>query len=373
MPPVNLLVKSASGLCNMRCQYCFYYDETQKRQQASYGLMSEKTLKNVIRKTILKASGSCTIAFQGGEPTLCGLDFYEKVIRFVEQYNRNNIAVSYAIQTNGYGITEDWCRFFVKNHFLVGVSVDGTREIHDKYRRGGNGEPTYDRIMETLRMFDRFGVQYNILTVVHREVAEHIREIYRDYRRRGWDYMQFITCLDPLGEERGQQEYSLLPEAYGHFLTDLFDLWYEDLKKGNPPYIRQFENYVGILLGYWPESCEQRGTCGIQNVVEADGSVYPCDFYVLDEYCLGNLNETSLQDIYERREAMGFIPRSKNHTDECLACPWFHLCRGGCYRSRVTEQADEKCLNYFCQGYKMFFETCYERLKEAALLTGKSQ
>lgn len=368
MPPVNLLIKPASGLCNMRCNYCFYCDEAEKRQQASYGLMSEKTLKNVIRKTVLVASGSCTIAFQGGEPTLCGLKFFEKVVELVNHYNRNHIHIEYALQTNGYGITEEWCRFFARNHFLIGVSVDGLKEIHDGYRHSAAQGPTYDRIMETIKMFDRFGVDYNILTVVHRQVAENIKAIYRDYRKRGWNYMQFIACLDPLGEERGQEEYSLLPRTYGQFLIDLFDLWYEDLKNGDQPYIRQFDNYVTMMLGYWPESCEQRGTCGIQNVVEADGSVYPCDFYVLDDYCLGNLNETSLQAIYDRREEMGFIQRSANHPKECKACRWFKLCRGGCYRSRITEHGGEECWNYFCEGYKMFFEACYGRLEEAAAI-----
>ena len=371
MPPVNLLIKPASGLCNMTCDYCFYCDETQKRQQESYGIMSEKTLKNVIRKSVLAAEGSCTIAFQGGEPTLCGLDFFKKVIAFVQQYNRHGIHIEYALQTNGFGITKEWCQFFAQHHFLIGLSVDGLRDTHNTYRHSKSGGGTYDRIMETVRLFDQYHVEYNILTVVHRETARRIREIYRDYRKRGWNYMQFITCLDPLGEERGGQEYSLLPETYGRFLIDLFDMWYEDLKKEDQPYIRQFDNYVTMMLGYWPESCEQRGTCGIQNVVEADGSVYPCDFYVLDEYCLGNFNNTSMAEIYKKREELGFIRRSMNHPDECKACRWFSLCRGGCYRSRITELGDEKCWNYFCPGYKMFFEACYDRLREAAEIAAK--
>jgi len=367
MPPINLLIKPASGLCNMSCDYCFYCDEAQKREQESYGLMSEKTLKNVIRKAVLAAEGSCTIAFQGGEPTLCGLDFFKKVIEYVHQYNKRGIHIEYALQTNGYGITEEWCQFFAQHHFLIGLSVDGLPEIHDKYRHGrADGCGTYERIMKTAELFDHYGVEYNILTVVHKAVAQNIKEIYKAYRKRGWNFMQFITCLDPLGEERGKQEYSLLPQMYGQFLIDLFDVWYEDLKNNDQPYIRQFDNYVTMMLGYWPESCEQRGTCGIQNVVEADGSVYPCDFYVLDEFCLGNLNNTSMAEIYKKREEIGFIKRSYNHPEECKACRWFKLCRGGCYRSRITENGDETCWNYFCPGYKMFFESCYERLQEAA-------
>lgn len=365
MPPVSLLIKPASGNCNMYCDYCFYCDEASKRTTASFGFMEERTLKNVIRKFVLAAEGSCTIAFQGGEPTLRGLAFFRKVIDYVNQYNKNHIRIQYALQTNGYHITEEWCEFFREHRFLVGVSVDGTRELHDRYRHGKDKGGSYDRVLKATGLFDAYGVEYNILTVVHKQTAAAIGEIYREYQRRGWHYLQFITCLDPLGEVRGQQPYSLLPEEYGNFLNELFELWYRDWKNGRQPYIRQFENYVGILVGRMPESCEQRGICGIQNVVEADGSVYPCDFYALDEYCLGNINETGVAQMEEKRAEIGFVNRSRNHSPRCRACPWFSLCRGGCYRSREGE-AD----NYFCRGYQMFFEKNYDRLAEIAKAIG---
>lgn len=361
MPPVNVLIKPASGNCNMSCDYCFYCDEAKKRQKASFGMMEDATLKNVIRKFVLSATGSCAIMFQGGEPTLCGLNFFRRVINYVNQYNKHGIRIDYALQTNGYHITEEWCEFFREHRFLLGVSVDGTKELHDRYRHGKPSGGSFDKALSATKLFDAYGVDYNILTVVHKQTAAAIEEIYREYQRRGWKYLQFITCLDPLGEPRGQKEYSLLPEEYGEFLNKLFDLWYRDLKKGVQPYIRQFENYVGILLGHRPESCEQMGICGIQNVVEADGSVYPCDFYALDEYCLGNMNEVSAARIAERREEIGFVKRSQNHSAKCKSCRWFSICRGGCYRSREGEQD-----NYFCRGYQMFFEKNYDRLMEIA-------
>lgn len=366
MPPISVLIKPASGLCNMRCDYCFYCDETAKRRQASYGLMSLDTLKNVIRKCVIPAEGSCTIAFQGGEPTLCGLPFFEKAVEYARHFNRKDIRIDFALQTNGYGITAEWCHFFAENHFLVGVSVDGTREIHDRYRHSREGMPTYDRVLRTIGLFEEYQVDYNILTVVHREVAENIRAVYQAYRQRGWKYLQFITCLDPLGEPRGRQDYSLLPETYGQFLIDLFELWYADYQRGNEPYIRQFENYIGVCLGMQPESCEQRGTCGIQYTVEADGGVYPCDFYVLDDWKLGNFNQDRIAQIDERREALGFCARSLNHPPECKACPWFSLCRGGCYRSRLEAGETDAGLNYFCKGYKMFFERWAGTIREIA-------
>ena len=174
--------------------------------------------------------------------------------------------------------------------------------------------------------------------------------------------MQFIACLDPLADERGNQEYSLTPEIYAEFLNTLFDLWYKDLILGREPYIRQFDNYIGILLGVEPESCEQRGMCAVQNVIEADGSVYPCDFYVLDDYYLGNLNKNEYLDIYLRRKSMGFIERSAKPHEECMKCKWGLLCRGGCFRNREKTQS----LNYFCEAYKAFFEKNINKMMNAA-------
>lgn len=361
MLSINVLIKPASGNCNMKCDYCFYCDEAKKRTTESYGMMNETTLKNMVRKFVLAAQGSCTLAFQGGEPTLWGLSNFEKMVAYVKKYNKNQIPIHYALQTNGYHITPEWCNFFRKNNFLVGVSLDGYQELHDSLRHGKGGAGSYERIIETIRLFEEYQVEYNILTVVHKQTAKNIRRIYQDYRQRGFRYLQFITCLDPLGEERGRQEYSLLPEDYGIFLNELFEMWYEDLQWGIQPYIRQFENYVGILSGYIPESCEQRGVCGIQNVVEADGSVYPCDFYVLDEFCLGNINDNSFVQIQQERKRIGFMERSENHSQECKACKWFSVCRGGCYRSREGENK-----NYFCKGYQMFFEKNYDILLEIA-------
>lgn len=368
MPPISLLIKPASGLCNMNCAYCFYTDEIQNRTQGSFGFMSEATLKNIIRKTISRAEGVCSIAFQGGEPTLRGLKFFQNVITYVNQYNRNHVQVEYALQTNGYAITEEWCRFFATHHFLIGLSVDGTPQIHDACRRSKDGEGTWKRVFQTAKLFDRYQIPYNILTVVHRDVAQNITAIYRQYQKNHWIYLQFIACLDPLKELRGAKPYALLPETYGTFLVRLFQLWYDDYKKNRAPYIRQFDNYMKILQGFYPESCEHRGCCGVNYVIEADGSVYPCDFYALDDYLLGNLNEHSLTQIDKARENLRFIEASQSYSAECETCRWFFLCRCGCRRNRVSTDGDNGSINYLCKGYQLFFESCYDQLKELSLL-----
>ncbi len=348
----------------MKCDYCFYCDESQKREIESYGLMTEQTLKNVIRKTLIPAEGYIVYAFQGGEPTLCGLDFFKKVLEYQKQYNKNNITINNALQTNGYQIDEKWCEFLHDNQFLVGVSIDGTEEIHNQYRHSKSGEDSYERIYKTTQMFDQYQVEYNILTVVHKNVAENINAIYEEYKKKGWKYQQYIACLDPLEEKRGQKEYALLPEEYGRFLVKLFDLWYGDfVNGGNQPFIRTFENYVAIAKGYPAESCEQRGVCGIQYVIEGDGSVYPCDFFVLDDYKLGNFNEDRIIHVDERRAELGFIVESQKLTAECKACEYFLLCRGGCQRNRERNE-EGTYENYFCQAYRIFFAACKDRIME---------
>lgn len=366
MPMMNVLIKPASGLCNMRCKYCFYADEMENRSQASYGVMNEKTLENVVKKTLAYAEGNCTFAFQGGEPTLAGIDYFRTFLEMEKRYNYKNVKVDYTLQTNGYHLNEEWCDLFAKNHFLIGLSVDGVKATHDAYRKDAAGQDTYFRILDAARLLKEKNVDFNILTVVNRRTAAKIRRIYEQYRKQGFSWQQYIACLDPIGKKQGQQEYSLTPEAYGQFMIDLFDLWEMDLEAGKQPYIRQFENYIGILMGQMPESCEQRGICGVQNVVEADGSVYPCDFYVLDEYRLGNLNEDDFDTIEQRREETGFIQSSVHHTEECRQCPYFAVCRGGCRRHR-EQPGTVKGQNYFCKSYKMFFDARLPRLNRIAM------
>lgn len=363
MRELYIMMKPVSGQCNMRCEYCFYTDELKHREQSISGRMSEETLENVIRKTLAFAEKSCTFAFQGGEPTLAGLGFYEKCVELQQKHNRNRVVVRNVLQTNGYGLTEAWGLFLAKHHFLVGVSLDGLKSLHDSYRKDVRGEDTYLKVLEGIRLLEHCGVEYNILTVVHNRTASKIGRIYEQYAKWGFRYQQYIACLDPIGEHPGEQSYSLSPQAYGRFLIELFELWEQDFWKGKQPFIRQFENWVGILLGEQPEACEMRGICGIQNIVEADGNVYPCDFYAMDGYRMGNLNEDSLEDIYKSPEGRKFVETSRNHDEECLKCPWFTLCRGGCRRLRGSRQLpDGGWRNDYCEGYQMFFEQCYEKL-----------
>lgn len=336
-----VMIKPVSGQCNLKCRYCFYMDEMEHRETAFYGKMSMETARNIIAKSMNRAK-YITFIFQGGEPTLAGLDFYRGFVEEVRRYQHPEQMVRYSLQTNGTMINAEWARFFKENDFLIGVSLDGPRKIHDQCRDG-----SWNRVMLSVRLLKEYKVEFNVLTVVTAYNASRIGQIYRFFKEEGLLYQQYIPCIDPLDEER---PYSLKSEDYGSFLKELYGLWYQD-----GTYIRMFDNLVGMMRGYPPESCDMGGVCSVQYVFEADGSVYPCDFYVLDEWRLGNINEDSYDALDRKREELGFIQASCEHPQECQQCEWHWLCRNGCRRNRIQGK------NRFCQGMKEFLEyACHQ-------------
>jgi len=365
MPPLNLLIKPASGSCNMRCRYCFYTDETEKRSVPLLGCMSTRTMHTIVDKALAYADGACTFSFQGGEPTLAGLDFFRDLSDYVQQHpNPKGVRVRYTLQTNGYDLDESWVRWFARHRVLVGVSLDGPQAIHDRYRVDREGKGTFQRVMAFLRLLQQHEVEFNILTVVSAANARHAGQVYRFFRQQGFGYQQYIECLDPLGEKPGGHDYSLTPERYEQFLKAMFDAWYQDLQAGHYVYNRYFENLMMILTGQAPESCSLRGSCAAQWVIEADGSVYPCDFYALDQWKLGNLREDSFAQLEEARRASGFVAWSCRVPEECRGCRWLALCRNGCRRNREPVTAESTGRNYFCRAYANFFSYAYPRLEE---------
>lgn len=366
MPPLNLLIKPASGNCNMRCKYCFYADVAENREVFSYGMMAEETLETIVKRSLQYAHRECTFAFQGGEPTLRGLDFYRKLIEYVNIYNKNSLTIHYAIQTNGMVIDDEWAEFLAKNKFLTGISLDGIQETHDYNRLSSNGSDTYKTVLHAIQLLKKHNAEFNILTVVNAQTAKRIGKIYGFYKRNNFNYQQYIPCLDPIGEERGLHSYSLTPDQYEQFLKTRFDLWYNDVIRGEFTYDRYFENLTGMLLGYAPESCGMIGHCTNQVVIESDGSVYPCDFYVMDQYKIGNLLTDDFDTINRNRENLGFIQESMKTEEDCRLCKWLQLCRGGCRRDRDPMIDGKLVKNYFCKAYKGFFEYSYKRLQELA-------
>lgn len=348
----------------MNCGYCFYRDVSKNRETYSYGSMSLDTLETLVKKVFLNSFESVAFAFQGGEPTLRGLDFYEKLIEYVTAYNINEIPVSYAIQTNGYALDNKWSEFLAKNKFLVGISLDGTKTIHDRYRMDNRDNGTHSKVMRTIRSFEKYGVEYNILMVVTSDIVKHIDSIYAFYKRNGFKYLQFIPCIDDFNTERGRNKSSLTPEMYEAFLKKLFDYWYRDIMNNDHTYIRYFESLMFLVVGQPSPDCGMNGHCQNQMVIEADGSVYPCDFYVLDKYRIGNIVTDDLESLMQYGQNGQFILESQDINEACQNCRWYALCKGGCRRDR--QYGDTLGLNYFCEAYQGFFAYAIDRLRQLA-------
>ena len=365
MPPLHLFIKPASGNCNLHCSYCFYKDITKHREQESYGMMTEDIMSVIIQRAFDYAENECTFSFQGGEPTLVGLDFYRNFLLLCEKYKKNHIQLHFAIQTNGFSLTEEWAAFLAEHLFLTGISLDGTIHTHNLFRRTPDNHNTFTEVMHTIELLRNYHAEFNILTVINKKTAAAIDKIYAFYQKNHFEYLQFIPCLNPLETAPGSMEYSLSNQTYASFLCRLFDLWYNDFKNGQGISIRQFDNYLSLLIYGYAEACDMNGSCSMQHVIEADGSVYPCDFFVLDPYFLGNVVDTDLWAINQKRKELKFIEQSTKKPEKCFSCQYFSLCRNGCMRYRINNT------NIFCEAYQQFFAYALPRLTELAALVSK--
>ncbi|HBN84588.1 MAG TPA: anaerobic sulfatase maturase, partial [Clostridiales bacterium] len=217
-----------------------------------------------------------------------------------------------------------------------------------------------------------YKVEYNILTVVSKTVAKHIQKIFNFFKKNNFRYLQFIPCLDPLEALPGQNIYSLTPDLFEEFLIRLFDLYYVSAIENNYISIRFFDNLIQMLMGHPPESCGMSGICVCQFVVEGNGNVYPCDFYCVDQYCMGNIRDLSIEELFNTRQAQDFIKESFHINDACKNCSFYQICRGGCKRYREPFVQEKPGLNIYCESYKSFYKQCLPRLQHLAHLFNKA-
>ena len=363
---VNFLIKPASSACNLRCRYCFYADEAQNRTQACMGLMSRETAQKLIDRAYeaLDPGGTVTFAFQGGEPTVAGLDFFRAFADYARSHRPDRAQVLFSIQTNGTLLDEEWVRFFRQEAFLVGLSLDGCREIHNANRVDAAGKDTWGSCLEALSLLQREKVPVNALCVVTGTCARHPKKVYESLKSLNLSYLQFIACLDPIEGERGSQPWSLSPKAYGRFLCQLFDLWYRDWERGNYHSIRLFDDYIHILLGDGFSTCATCGRCGGYFVAEADGSLYPCDFYALDSWKLGTLASGTLEELLRGEVYTRFLDQGRELPPKCADCRWKNLCGGGCKNDWVWQGGKPE--NYFCQSFSTLFDYAFPRMLRIA-------
>ncbi len=345
MKSLTLLIKPAAGLCNMNCTYCFYKAASSSRKNS---VMTEETAGMLIRKIREYQPDSVSVLFQGGEPTLAGLDFF----RFFTGSMKQNLTqpVSYGLQTNGLLIDNAYAGFFRENSFLIGVSLDGNRRTNDRYRHDRNGGSVLPQILSGIETLRKNRVDFNILSVIDDENAADIESTWMYFKKHDFRFLQFIPYVDE------RDDLSLSAEAYETYLKRSFDLWYEEWIRGNYISVRHIDNYIRILMDGRPENCAMCGVCGNYFVVEANGDLYPCDFYCRDEYRIGSIyDEDPFGENEKQRE---FISRSLIIHPYCRSCGYYKLCRGGCRRDR----SDDFTENRYCEAYKRFFDHALSRM-----------
>jgi uncharacterized protein len=371
-PRIHVLSKPTGAICNLDCSYCFFLDKEELYPGSKFR-MTDELLETYIRQLIeAHKTPEVTVAWQGGEPTLMGVDFFRKAIAYQEKYRKPGMTFENTLQTNGTLLDDEWCEFFKENNYLIGLSLDGPRELHDANRVDKKGSPTFDRVMRGLRLLQKHGVEYNILTTVNRINAAHPLEVYRFLRdevKTTW--IQFIPVVERINEDGKtlyQQgttvsENSVLPEQFGNFLTTIFDEWVR--KDVGKIFVQTFEAAVRSWLNMPTGMCFFSPTCGSGVALEHNGDLYSCDHFVEPDYLLGNIQENSMAELVGRDRQFKFGQDKLDTLPKyCQQCEVRFACHGECPKHRFIHTPDgEPGLNYLCAGYKHFFTHIDEALK----------
>lgn len=357
----HLMAKPIGAICNLDCKYCFYTPKKELYPDISRG-MSDDVLEEYTRQYIdaVKIT-EVTFAWQGGEPTLMDIEFFKNAIRYQEKYKKPGMQIYNTIQTNGILLDDDWCEFFRENNFLVGISIDGPQELHDAYRKDKKGNPSFDQVMRGLRLMQKHGVEFNILTTVNRANADYPLEVYKFFTDEiDARYIQFIPIVE-LENKSSEKEFkvsdeSVLPEQYGKFLSAIFDEWVKnDVGK---IFIQIFDAALASWVNYPPSVCLFAPTCGTSLIIEHNGDIYSCDHFVDPEHLLGNIMENSLEELVSSSEQLQFgQEKTDKLPQKCIQCSVNFACHGACPKHRFCDDPlGETGLNYLCSSYKEFFE-----------------
>ena len=362
--PFTLLIKPAGPDCNIACQYCFY-----ACKEEFFGGGAHRMSPNVL-DTLVKSYLQCgleqpSFAFQGGEPTLMGLDFYKRLFQLQKQYGAPGQVVANALQTNGILIDDQWAPFLSEHKFLCGISLDGPKEFHDCYRKDRAGKGTFDRVMAGIENCRKYNVEYNILVLLNNINVQHPDQLFDFFTGLGIRYIQFVPCVEKSSDDPAKPApYSTTPEQYGKFLCGIFDRWMDyGVRKLS---VRIFDSMLSFMLGNPHTECTFNRRCADYIVIEHNGDAFCCDFYVTGETKLGNIMETPIAEL-----AVGEIKRKFNRKkteidSKCLMCRYLDICRGGCPKDRAMLTRTHKVPSYFCEGYKMFFSYALPRLEMIA-------
>lgn len=343
----SLMLKPVGSTCNLRCSYC-YYLPTGTLYGNHTPVMSQEVLQMGISQFLETLEiPIASFCWHGGEPLIAGKDFFRKAIEFQNQYSKG-IEIQNSLQTNGILIDEEWCEFFRENHFLIGLSIDGTQSIHDANRRDTFGNETFNRTIRAAQMMAKYGVDFNILCTVNSHSVNHGKEIYR-FLRTLTPFIQFLPVGSP-------EKFAVSGKDFGQFLCEVYDEW----RNGDIGriYIQLFDNTLALWCGYPSTICTMGETCGETLTIEHNGDVYCCDHFVDKDHCIGNIKETHLKELASNQNLFDFIAaKYSSLPTECKKCKWQFLCNGECPEHRTVQSIDgTRSLNVFCEGYKKFFK-----------------
>jgi len=363
----SVLVKPAGPDCNMVCTYCFYLEKSEHFPETKVHRMDEDILEETVKQVLSQGERDISFGWQGGEPTLMGLPFFKKAVEFQQKYGRRH-SVGNGLQTNGLLITEEWAEFLAEYNFLIGLSLDGPEHIHNRYRRLRNGKGSWSQVVDKAKLLSDKGVETNALTVINDCSVDYPEEIYSFHKSLGLNYMQFIPCLELNPNNPSQAApFSVSPEKYGKFLCKILDLWLGDFEGDiATTSIRFFDSLFHFYVDLPPPECTLLRECGVYAVIEHNGDVYACDFFVDPEWRLGNIMENRLIDMLNSSKQTQFGQLKSALPQECKKCHWLCTCRGGCTKDRIHSPSNKE-LNFFCSSYKMFFEHADRHLKKLAL------
>ena len=361
-PLQTVLIKPVGPDCNLKCEYCFYLRKSGMFDHSLPTRMSIKTLQEVVRQVMTQGQAQLSFGWQGGEPTLRGLPFFEKAVEFQQKYGRNQV-VGNGLQTNGVLIDKNWASFLKSYNFLVGISIDGPEKIHNYYRTFKGGQGSWETTIKSAELLLNAGVAVNVLTVINDYSVDFPEEIYCFHKELGFDHMQFIPCIEQDHYNPHQKtSFSVSPEKFGRFLCDLFDLWQADFKNGQPTTsIRYFDSLLQCYLQSGTLECTHQESCGDYLVIEHNGDVYSCDFFVDSIWQLGNITSKRLIDMLNSSRQQQFGLQKTMLEDQCKSCRWLKFCYGGCLKDRLNNPNNDK-RSFFCQSYQLFFEHADEKL-----------
>lgn len=366
----HIMTKPVGPVCNMDCTYCYYLEKDKIYKETRNFRMPDDILELFIRQYIESQDiPNITFTWQGGEPTLLGLDFFKKVIALEKKYN-NGKKIENAFQTNGTLLNDEWCEFFKENNFLIGISIDGPKEIHDYFRIDKAGKPTFDRVVHGIELLKKHGVEFNTLTVVPKDNALYPLEVYNFLKETGSGYIQFIPIVErarinaseedivlvaPDHKDAEVTDWTVIPEEYGEFLITIFDEWVR--KDVGKVFVQIFDVTLANWVGQPEGLCVFSETCGNAMVLEHNGDLYCCDHYVYPRYLLGNIRQKTLKEMALSAQQYTF-GQSKllDLPKYCMDCEYRFACHGECPKHRfVKTPGGEEGLNYLCKAYKMFF------------------